>query len=173
MRPGSSLPARIDAVAHEDDAVHEYLGFVLAHERYALPLAAIREILKPPPVTEVPRAPRDVLGVVSVRGRVITVLDLRRRLRMAESPVTKATRVLLLEQGDEVVGMLVDRVLSVFRMRSDEIEVASTAFGDTADYVVGIGRPTAWRLGARGSATAAPDRDELLVLLDPKQLLRK
>ena len=76
---------RADELVQEEQ-VYEYLGFVLADELYALPLTAIREILKVPPVTEVPRAPHDVMGIISVRGRVTTVLDLRRRLRMSESP---------------------------------------------------------------------------------------
>src|SRR5688572_17556007 len=73
----------------------EYLVFKLAGELYAAPVALIREILKPPMLTPVPRAPAAVLGIVSVRGPVVTVVDLRRRLRLAEMPSTNRTRILL------------------------------------------------------------------------------
>lgn len=160
--------ARTGALA-EAGVVSEVLAFVLADECYALPLSSIREILKMPALTEVPRAPADVIGIISVRGRVTTVVDLRRRLRMPESPPTKATRVLLVDDGCEVLGLLVDRVLSVYRLRADEVEVASTMAGDTADYVLGIGRPRA----AKGKSHAEQRADEMLILLDPVPLLRR
>ena len=59
---------------------------------YAVPIALIAEILKPPPITEVPRAPREVMGVISVRGRLVTVLDLRRRFRLARGPLDAQDR---------------------------------------------------------------------------------
>ena len=57
----------------------EYLAFVLGGDVYAAPVALIREILKPPPLTPVPRAPHPSLGIVSVRGQLVTVVDLRRQ----------------------------------------------------------------------------------------------
>ena len=60
----------------------EYLAFRLAGETYAVQIAHVAEILRPPPITEVPRAPRTVLGVISVRGNLVTVVDLRRRVGM-------------------------------------------------------------------------------------------
>ncbi len=151
---------------------YEYLGFILADEHYALPLTSIREILKVPPVTEVPRAPRDVLGIVSVRGRVTTVIDLRRRLRMPESPISKRTRVLLVDEGSEILGVLVDGVLSVVRLSEEEVELATHVGGDTADYVLGIGRPQS-RGGRETESSVERSNDELLILLDPKHLLRR
>src|SRR5687767_4535625 len=73
----------------------EYLAFALAGETYAVPIGFIAEILKPPPLTEIPRAPRTVIGVVSVRGRLVTVIDLRRRFRLHESAFDRKTRILL------------------------------------------------------------------------------
>ena len=63
----------------------EYLAFALAGEAYAVPIALVAEILKPLPITHVPRAPHVVIGLMTVRGRLMTVIDLRRRLRLAES----------------------------------------------------------------------------------------
>lgn len=156
----------------EEEEVREVLAFVIADEVYALPLASIREILKMPALTEVPRAPQDVLGIISVRGRITTVLDLRRRLKMPESPPTKLTRVLLVNDGRETLGLLVDRVLSVYRLRPEEIELAASMGADSADYVQGIGRPKAGRTG-RGHAGHAAIVVDLLILLDPEPLLRR
>lgn len=161
-----------DSLATEQ-RVHEYLGFVLADEHYALPLTSIREILKLPPVTEVPRAPSDIMGIVSVRGRVTTVIDLRRRLRMPESPVTKSTRVLLVDDGREILGVLVDGVLSVVRLKDEELELAANVGGDTADYVLGIGRPQFKSTGRTTGFESALKRTEILILLDPQPLLRR
>lgn len=170
--PALSLRGKEEA---RSDVVREFLGFVLAHEAYAIPLSSVREILKAPPITEVPRAPRYVLGIISVRGRVITVVDLRRRLKLPEGPPTKQTRVLLVEHRGELLGLLVDCVLQVFRLREDEMEMAATVGGDTAEYVMGVGRPKSVRGVGRAREGAAPLQSEfdILILLDPVPLLGK
>ncbi|HJL32605.1 MAG TPA: chemotaxis protein CheW [Polyangiaceae bacterium LLY-WYZ-15_(1-7)] len=149
----------------------EFLAFVIAEETYALPLHAIREILKPPPITPVPRAPGDVLGVVAVRGTITTVIDLRRRLRVAESPPDKHTRILLVAADDEVLGVLVDQVLSVHRLLDDEIELSGVVGGDLSDYVLGVGRPRRSRRDREGERDTESETEEILVLLDPEPLL--
>jgi purine-binding chemotaxis protein CheW len=120
----------------------EYLAFRLGTDTYAVPIGEVREILKLPPVTEVPRAPSDVLGVVSVRGLLVTVIDLKRRLRVAPADITKKGRILLVMGADnEVIGLYVDEVLQVYRLAETEVEVSGNALGKLGDYVVGIGRP--------------------------------
>jgi purine-binding chemotaxis protein CheW len=120
----------------------EYLAFRLGADTYAVPIGEVREILKLPPVTEVPRAPSEVLGVVSVRGLLVTVIDLKRRLRVAAADITKRGRILLaMGANDEVIGLYVDEVLQVYRLAEAEVEVAGNALGKLGDYVVGIGRP--------------------------------
>src|SRR5262245_10207173 len=120
----------------------EYLAFRLGADTCAVPIGEVREILKLPPVTEVPRAPSDVLGVVSVRGLLVTVIDLKRRLRVAPADITKRGRILLVMGAEnEVIGLYVDEVLQVYRLAETEVEVAGNALGKLGDYVVGIGRP--------------------------------
>jgi purine-binding chemotaxis protein CheW len=120
----------------------EYLAFVLAGETYAVRIAQLAEILRPPPITEVPRAPTTVLGVISVRGKLVTVLDLRRRLHLAEAPIDRRSRILLVESGaGEQLGLLVDEVQQVWRLAIEEIEQASVLGGDQAVHIAGIGRP--------------------------------
>ena len=135
----------------------EYLAFVLARDTYAVQIAYIAEILKPPPVTTVPRAPREVIGVMSVRGRLVTVIDLRRRFRLAEQPADRRTRILLVEAGDEHIGLLVDEVLQVYRLAESEIEPAQVLGGDQPAHIAGIGRPE----GA------------LLILIDLKPIIQR
>lgn len=154
--------------AVERGARTEYLAFRLAEETYAVPIAYVKEILKLPPLTEVPRAPFDVMGVISVRGRIVTVRDLRRRLRIPEAPPTRKSRVLLAELpadlpgGGERVGLFVDEVLHVHRLSDTEVESAASAIGsDLAEYVAGIGRP------ARRDAGDA----EMIILVDVRNVL--
>jgi purine-binding chemotaxis protein CheW len=120
----------------------EYLGFVVRGHTYGVRLGEDREILKLPPLTEVPRAPSWVMGVVSVRGLLVTVMDLRVRLRGDGEDRSRKGRVLLVEGASrEVVGLYVDEVLQVFRLMESDIEVASSVLGSqTSEHVVGIAR---------------------------------
>lgn len=173
------LPSMVPGVARDpekarsDDTDYEFLAFKLATETYALPLAGVQEILKPPRITRVPRAAHEILGIVSVRGRVTTVIDLRRRLRVSEAPLDKNTRVLLVDAGGEVLGMLVDAVLQVYRLYEDEVELASAVGGDMNEYVMGIGRPRAVRTLGRSSAQDRNDPNDILILLHAEPLLRR
>jgi purine-binding chemotaxis protein CheW len=120
----------------------EYLAFLLAGETYAVPIGDVAEILRPLPITEVPRAPSPVLGVVSVRGRLVTVLDLRRRFRLPEGPVDRKSRILLADVGKgEQIGLLVDEVQQVWRLAADEIEPANVLGAEQPAHITGIGRP--------------------------------
>jgi purine-binding chemotaxis protein CheW len=127
----------------ERGPVREFLAFGLGEELYGVELTRIREILSPPPITYVPRASNEVLGVCSVRGLLITVMDLRRRLRHEERPLTRRARILLTTTaGGEVVGLLVDDVRQVVRLSEEQIEVASNVLGgEVSEHVLGIGRP--------------------------------
>jgi purine-binding chemotaxis protein CheW len=164
-----------EAEAADAASVREFLGFTLGTERYGLALPSIREILKVPPITEVPRAPGHVLGIVSVRGRVTTVVDLRRRVRVEETPIGKSSRILVVDVGDEIIGALVDDVQQVYRLRDEEIELAAVVGGGTAEYVLGIGRPASARSSGRdrrGIVEGLGPAD-ILVLLDPDSLLAR
>jgi purine-binding chemotaxis protein CheW len=123
--------------------LREFLSFRLGADIHAVELARIREIVGSPPLTEVPRAPADVIGICSVRGLLVTVVDLRRRLRLQESPPTRLSRILLANtDSGEVIGLFVDEVRQVIRLASHEIEVTANVLGgDLADHVLGVGRP--------------------------------
>lgn len=117
--------------------------FGLAGELYGVELTGIKEIVSPPPMTYVPRAPREVVGVCSVRGLLVTVIDLRLRMSLEARPLTRRARILLstIETG-EIVGLLVDEVRQVIRLGASEIELAANALGgDVSDSVIGVARP--------------------------------
>ncbi len=177
--PSSRSAAAIQKVA---DTRREFLIFEIGTERMGLPLASVKEILKLATLTEVPRAAHDVMGILSVRGRTTTVLALRRRLGMEEVPPTRHTRILLLDGGAEVMGIVVDAVLHVVRLRDDEIEPAHVVAADVPEHVLGLGRPRRREgrgagAGAGASARAdmetAPVEVEVIVLLGPVALLTR
>ncbi|MDH5673978.1 MAG: chemotaxis protein CheW [Myxococcales bacterium] len=155
----------------DETGTREFLAFRLGQERYALPLSTVREILRIPHVTEVPRCPEEVIGVTSVRGTVTTVLDLRVRLRMPCERVTARARILLVDCWGEPIGMLVDEILQVYRLREDEVELTSALGSEGSGYVMGIGRPgsSSRRRDASGGARV----QEVLILLDGIALMKE
>jgi purine-binding chemotaxis protein CheW len=169
-RPTESLAPK--APKDTGPALREFLAFELGPARYALPLACIREIVRVPAVTEVPRGPREVLGVISVRGAVTTLIDLRRRLKLDETPLSSRTRILLVDKGDEILGLLVDGVLQVVRLRDDQVELSSVLGADAPPYLSGIGRPGALAHDTRKAGARGPESAEVMLLLDPSPLFR-
>lgn len=120
----------------------EYLAFMLGTEAYAIQIGNIVEILKPLPITEVPRADPEVVGVMSVRGRLVTVVDLKRRFRLTRSfTMDKKSRILLVDAAGELIGLLVDEVLQVYRLAEAEVEPPQVLGTEQPPHVVGIGRP--------------------------------
>lgn len=145
-----------------DAAAVAVLGVLVGSEAYGVPLASVREILVPPPMTEVPRAADHFLGVVSVRGEIISVIDLAKLLNLQVVRNEPHGRVLLVDNGQEVIGVAVDRVLQVYRLEPGQIEYASAMSSDLSDYVVGVGR-------IQQQLTA--DSNDMLILIDPVSLL--
>ncbi len=151
---------RAKSVRLEDGEVAELLAFMCDGEPYAVGLGSVHEIVIPPPITPVPRAPRAVLGVCSVRGELATIIDLRRTLGLEEIRDVSRSRILLarLPHG-ELVGARVDEVKQVVRLTSSQIEYSSqTLGGDISEGVRGIGRP---------------NPKEVIVILDLVSILAK
>ena len=123
--------------------VREFLTFVLGSDVFGVELARVKEILSPPPITRVPRAPAEVVGVCSVRGLLVTVVDLRIRMKLEVRPDTRRTRILLaVAASGEAVGLWVDEVLQVVRLAEADMELATTGVGtEVSEYVLGVGRP--------------------------------
>jgi purine-binding chemotaxis protein CheW len=140
------VPARGERLARRASGrgpVREFLTFVLGSDVFGVELARVKEILSPPPITRVPRAPAEVVGVCSVRGLLVTVVDLRIRMKLEVRPDTRRTRILLaVATSGEAVGLWVDEVLQVVRLAEADMELASTGVGtEVSEYVLGVGRP--------------------------------
>jgi purine-binding chemotaxis protein CheW len=112
--------------ADEATLRREFVTFVLDGDPYALPIERVREIVRLRAITPVPRVPDAIRGVISLRGEVVEVLDLRRRLGLPESAPTRASRIVVLHGDDgTVTGLLVDAVRDVLRITDDEVRPAS------------------------------------------------
>jgi purine-binding chemotaxis protein CheW len=149
----------------------KYLAFRLDGDLYAAPVSLIRKILTPPPLIPIPRAPEAVLGIISDRGMIVTVIDLRKRLRLRTSPSTGRSRILLVDATEgELLGLYVDEVLQVYRLAESEIELAATALGaEVANHIAGIARPSP---GSGMRRTDATEHDgSVVILLDLRAVL--
>ena len=152
--------ARPGFLAQVEQRDQELLAGVTQGEVYGVHLASVQEIVVPPPLTPVPRSPRAVMGICSVRGRLVTVVDFRSCLGLPPLDGARRGRILLsASEDDDIVGLRVDEVRHVVRLASNEIELTSqTLGGDNADAVRGVGRP-------KGG--------QELVLIDLRAVLRK
>jgi purine-binding chemotaxis protein CheW len=129
-------------VASADDA-ERYLSFVLAGEAYAASIMDVREILKIRSLTDVPRAPRGVLGVISKRGMVLPVVDLATALglRTPDRRLRVSQRVLVVGDGDRACGLRVDAVSEVIKLQTNAIEGVPASVGiKNAGLLSGLGR---------------------------------
>ena len=127
--------------AGADAPQRDYLTFLVGTEEYAVEIDRIREIIKVRPITEVPHAPPFVIGVIAVRGVVLPVLDMHRRLRLPSDGLSRNARFLIVTRGEELFGLLVDEVNQVVRLIDSEIEPPppTLAIGES-DFLAGIGR---------------------------------
>jgi purine-binding chemotaxis protein CheW len=121
------------AAAREDSAVEYFqqlLIFELAGASYALPVECVREIVRIRPITPMPRVPEEVSGVISLRGEVVQVVDLRRRLGLAAAETTRASRIVVVHGGDDrIAGLLVDAVREVLSVSDESLRQASSEAG--------------------------------------------
>jgi len=115
--------------------------FELGDERYGLDIATVYEIIRHQPVTAVPQAPSFVEGVINLRGRIIPVVDLRRRFSMLPGELTKASRIVVCEAAGTRVGLVVDGVSEVLMVSADAVEpTPEVASGYDTQYLRGIAK---------------------------------
>jgi purine-binding chemotaxis protein CheW len=128
----------------------------LADETYGINVMQVREVLRVSEIAPVPGAPHYVLGIINLRGNVVTVIDTRIRLGLATTEVTDSTRIVIIEGAKHAVGILVDCVAEVVDLRASEIESPPSVGNDeSAKYIQGV----------------ASRDDELLILVDLNKLL--
>jgi purine-binding chemotaxis protein CheW len=100
----------------------QFVVFSVGKEHYGVGIDSVQEILRVPDITDVPDAPDFLEGVINLRGKVVPVIDLRKRLNLNGAEKTKLTRVLVAEKGESLVGILVDSVSEVIKIQPDAIE---------------------------------------------------
>jgi purine-binding chemotaxis protein CheW len=144
-----------------DEAVGKEIQLVvfrLAQEEYGVDIQQVREIIKVIDITRVPKAPKFIEGVINLRGQITPVMDLRKRLDLPELERGEETRIIIIELGKNVVGMIVDAVTEVHRLPEKNIDPTPTISAEVgAEFINGVGK-----LG-----------DRLLILLDLKKVLSK
>jgi len=134
-----------------------WLTFKLGREEYALSLDVVLELIKPRFLTDLPKVPVYVKGIISLRGEVVPVLDLRLRLKLGEREESSQQRIIICEGAEQLIGLLVDRIIQVVPMPKDAIEPAPLVLNELEkDYVSAIGRY----------------QGRMLILLNPDKILR-
>jgi purine-binding chemotaxis protein CheW len=117
----------------------QWVTFYLADEKYGVPVSQVREVLRYSEITPVPGAPDYVIGIINLRGNVVTVLDTRKRFALPPVEVDDSTRVVIIEVEEQVVGILVDQVSEVMRLNAGEIETAPNVGNDeSSKYIQGV-----------------------------------
>ncbi|MCS7002942.1 MAG: chemotaxis protein CheW [Dehalococcoidia bacterium] len=125
------------AVAHDEQVVVLKLG----DEHYGVDISRVQEIIRPQAITRVPHAPVFVEGIINLRGRVIPVIDLRKRFGLPKGEMTKETRIAVTDIAGTTVGLVVDGVSEVLRVERACIEAPSPVVtGVDADFIRGIAK---------------------------------
>ncbi|MEI6206524.1 MAG: chemotaxis protein CheW [Desulfuromonadales bacterium] len=119
----------------------EYLCFRVSDEIYGINIMDIKEIIKPREVTEIPRAPDFVSGIISLRGTIIPIIDMRSRLGLSLENATGRERIIVIRHDQSFSGLVVDEVIQVVRVNKENMEPAPSVLeGIDRDFVSGIGR---------------------------------
>jgi len=119
----------------------QLVTFRLGDEEFAADILKVQEIIKIPDITRVPNAPSFVEGVINLRGKVIPIIDLRRRFGLSEVERDKEARIIVVDSSGKVVGLVVDSVSEVLRLPLSTVEppLAITG-GIESEYIDGVGK---------------------------------
>ena len=145
-----------DVVEDNDDTIIQWVTFHLENEKYGIKVMQVQEVLRMTEIAPVPGAPHYVLGIINLRGNVVTVIDTRRRFGLVDVENDDETRIVIVEANNNVVGILVDSVAEVVDLKMSEIESAPNVGNDeSSKYIQGV----------------SSREDELLILVDVNKLL--
>ena len=133
-----------------------YVTFRLADETYGIQVMQVQEVLRVTEIAPVPGAPSYVLGIINLRGNVVTVIDTRSRFGLMRKENDDSTRIVIIEAERQVIGILVDSVAEVVDLKSTQIESAPNVGNDESSrYIQGV----------------ATRDGELLILVDLDRLM--
>jgi purine-binding chemotaxis protein CheW len=135
----------------------QVVGFRIGRETFGLPISIVREIVRVPEITSVPNAPDYIEGVINLRGRIIPVVDLRKRFGQKSIEAHKKNRIVVVELGLRAFGLIVNSASEVLRIPPSEIEEPNNVFQEgELDFVTGVGKL----------------RGRLVILLDVSKILK-
>jgi purine-binding chemotaxis protein CheW len=134
----------------------QFVTFILMDEVYGINVMQVQEVLRITEIAPVPGAPPYVLGIINLRGNVVTVIDTRTRFGLPTKEVDDASRIIVIESEKQVVGIMVDAVAEVVELRETEIDAApNVGTEESSRYIQGV----------------ATQEDSLLILVDLNKLL--
>ena len=134
----------------------QLVSFVIEGEEFGIDILQVQEIIRPMQITRVPNAPAFVEGVINLRGKIVPVIDLRKRFGLRARARDKDTRIVVVELVENVVGFMMDAVREVIRVDPSVIEPPpDLAIGIDAQYIKGV----------------AKLEDRLLILLELEEVL--
>lgn len=135
----------------------QIVGLRIGRETFGIPIALVREIVRVPEITAVPNAPNYVEGVINLRGKIISVIDLRKRFGDPNLEFTKKTRVVVVEVENRTIGLVVNSASEVLKISPSDIAPPSAVFPNgEMDYVTGVGKL----------------KDRLIILLELGKILK-
>jgi purine-binding chemotaxis protein CheW len=134
------------------------VGFRIGNETYGIRIGAVREIVRVPEITSVPSAPDLIEGVINLRGKIIPVMDLRKRFGQTEIISDKRNRILVVELENKLIGLIVNAASEVLKIPPSEVDSPGSVFAEgESSYVTGVGKL----------------KGRLIILLDIAKLLQR
>lgn len=119
----------------------QVVGFRIGRETFGLPIASVREIVRVPEITSVPSAPDYIEGVINLRGRIIPVVDLRKRFGETAVEANKKNRIVVVELDNRAIGLLVHSASEVLKIPPSEIEAPQDVFQEgELNYISGVAK---------------------------------
>ena len=127
-------------VDEKSEDITQLVGFIIGDEEYAIPILNIQEIIKPIAYTRVPRTPNYVLGMFNLRGNVIPLIDLRRKFNITPKNEDERTRYIVMKDGDNIAGFVIDKLTEAIRLKSSQIDPAPETLKKEKGMISGIGK---------------------------------
>lgn len=119
----------------------QIVGFRIGRETFGLPISLVREIVRVPEITSVPNAPDYIEGVINLRGRIIPVVDLRKRFHEEVGEPSKKNRIVVVELESRAIGLIVNSASEVLKIPPSDIQAPHDVFPEgEMDYITGVGK---------------------------------
>lgn len=125
--------------APDDDQMTQWVTFMLDGEKYGINVTQVREVLRNIEIAPVPGAPSYVLGIINLRGNVVTIVDTRARFGLSPLDIKQESRIVIIEIMDQSVGLLVDSIAEVADIPQSQIELTpNVGNDDSSKYIQGV-----------------------------------